>query len=276
MSFDLTTFLFELINFVLLIFLLRRFVYRPIAASIAARRAEIAETRATAAAQLDGVNARTAELDVRQRAIDVLREEVFAEASADAATLRARLLGEAREDAVAERVKVQSLLESEREAALGWVRETAVDQGAAVAGRLLLALAPDAAHDALVQRLLQRLRDGSVFSLGDDLDGEGERGDGSGVGVGGHATDGPGEARSPVKAEATFARTPTAGETEALEQALRDAVGGPVHLAVAKDVELGAGLTLRFGDRTYDATLAGQLDLLRDEARRLLAQQDAA
>ena len=142
MSFDLTTFLFELINFVLLIFLLRRFVYRPIAASIAARRAEIAETRATAAAQLDGVNARTAELDVRQRAIDVLREEVFAEASADAATLRARLLGEAREDAVAERVKVQSLLESEREAALGWVRETAVDQGAAVAGRLLLALAP--------------------------------------------------------------------------------------------------------------------------------------
>ena len=274
MSFDLTTFLFELINFVLLVFLLRRFVYRPIAASISARRAEIAETRASAAAQLEGVKTRTAELDARQRAVDVLREEVFAEASADAATLRARLLGEAREDAVAERAKAQSMLESEREAALGWVRETAVDQGAAVAGRLLLELAPDAAHDALVQCLLRRLRDGGVSLHGDDAEGEGEHHDGRAHGD--DAARGHAEVHGPVRAVVTFARSPTPAETEALELALRDAVGGPVHLSVGKEEELGAGVSLRLGDRTYDATLSGQLDLLRDEARRLLAKHAAA
>jgi F-type H+-transporting ATPase subunit b len=245
MTFDLTTFVFELVNFVVLAFVLGRFVFRPIAGAITARRAEIEGTRARAAEGLALVDTRQAEIDARNQELDDLRQRIFAEATAEAASERAKLMAQAREDASAERARVQSLLEVERTTALGWVREAAVDQGTEIAGILLQKLVPEAAHEALVAYLIRAIGERS-----DDLRAE--------------LADGAGEA------EVTYARFPSREEADALLEALEEAIGGTVRVSTATDEELGAGVVLRFGDRVLDASVKGQLELLREEARRQL------
>ncbi|MCB9691167.1 MAG: F0F1 ATP synthase subunit delta [Alphaproteobacteria bacterium] len=242
MQIDLLTFLFELVNFLVLAVVLQRLVYRPIAASIAARREEIASSRAETARKLAEVEQRAADLAARDRDLDRLRESIVAEATAAAATEKARLLLQAREDAAAERKRVEALLDTERDVALGWVREAAVDEGAKVAGRMLLELAPEAAHDALVARLMEALASDSRLQP--------------------HGSTG-------VTAEATFARFPPTEAVDAL-RSLLEARLGPVHLSVQEDTSLGAGVTLQVQDRLFDASVAGQLDLLKENARHAL------
>jgi len=242
MQIDPLTFVFELVNFVVLAWLLQRWVYRPIAAAIADRRREIDDTRALAKTRLSEVDARSVALDVRDRELDRLRETVMAEASSAAAAERARLLDEARADALAERARVQTLLEAEREAALGWVREVTVDRGAEVAGHLLMSLAPEAAHEALIARLLEKLAaSAEMLRKG--------------------ATD------DVVSAEATFAHMPEQARATELQRVLEETLGRSVRLSVAADERLVAGATLRVCDRVFDASVAGQLELLREDAR---------
>ncbi|MCB9762067.1 MAG: F0F1 ATP synthase subunit delta [Alphaproteobacteria bacterium] len=246
MGFNLTTFLFELVNFVVLAFLLQRYVYRPVRDGVLARRDEIATARTRAAEQLALVDTRAAELDARDRQLDELRVRIVAEATVEAAAEKAKLLARAREDAATERARVQSLLEAEREAALGWVRHVAIDRGAEVAGRLLLELVPEGAHQALVARLTDSVADRAAELQEAVVDGV-------------------------LKAEATFARLPPNEDREGLRRALEAATKSTVRLTVSEDERLGAGVTLAVGDRVFDATVAGQLELLREEARRQLA-----
>ncbi|MCB9676106.1 MAG: F0F1 ATP synthase subunit delta [Alphaproteobacteria bacterium] len=250
MQIDPVTFAFELINFLVLAFLLQRLVYRPVAASIAERRKEITETRAAAAEKLALVDKRAEELATRDRELDALRETIFAEATAAAATERAKLIAEARADADAERKRVQAMLAAEREAALGWVREVTVEKGVEVAGRMLLELVPDAAHDALVRRLFD------VLAAHPELREQAR----------------PDET---VHVDATFARMPTKEQSQALKQLLEASVGSTVRVTITEDERLGAGATVRVRDRVFDASVAGQLEILRDDARHQLAREHA-
>jgi len=248
MTFNPLTFTFELINFVVLAVLLQRMVYRPVAEAIRARRAEIEQTRATAAERLALVDQRAEALAARDQELDQLRTSIISEATAAASTGRAKLLAQARDDAAAERQRAHAMLEAEREAAVGWVREVTVDRGVEVAGKLLLQLVPDAAHEALVERLLV-----SVAARTD-------------LGAPDHE---PGD----VHADATFAQLPTAEQSRRLRHALEEAVGQHVLLSVTEDDRLGAGATVRIRDRVFDASVSGQLELLRDDARQLLTAE---
>lgn len=248
MTFNPLTFTFELINFVVLAVLLQRVVYRPVAEAIRARRAEIEQTRATAAERLALVDQRAEALAARDQELDQLRTSIVSEATAAAATERAKMLAQARDDAAAERQRAHAMLEAEREAALGWVREVTVERGVEVAGRLLLELVPDAAHEALVDRLL------AALAGRDDL---------AGIDPDDHE----------VHADATFAQLPTPEQSRRLRQALEEAVGRPVLLSVTEDERLGAGATVRVLDRVFDASVAGQLELLREDARLQLAAE---
>jgi F-type H+-transporting ATPase subunit b len=240
MRFDLVTFLFELLNFALLGIVLARFVFRPIAAAIAERRAALRDQQARADAHEAAAAAERRALDQRSAALDGLREEVLAEATADAARARARMLAQAREEAAAERARVETLLQTERAAALEWVREAAVAQGAAVAGRMMGALAPEALHGALLGRLGDAVRE-RARALGED----------------------------PVdEVELSVARLPTDEALAPLRAALEAALGQRPRVRIDVDERLLAGAVLRVGDRVLDASVQGQLHLLQEEALR--------
>lgn len=240
MGFDPVTFLFELINFLVLVVVLDRLVYRPLRAGIEARRAAQAEQAAQTARALAEAEARRREWEEKLGEQERLRAEVLRTAQEEAAQARARLLETAREDALAERERARRLLEAEREAARAWVRDLAVERGADLAGRLLLKLAPEAVDQALTERLAeQAVRERASLPAGE--------------------------------LELTFARAPG---SEAVSR-LREALGGAERpLTVREDPALQAGVVARVGHRVLDASVQGQLEAFRGEARRLAEQAD--
>ncbi len=246
MDFEISTFALEIINFIVLTMLMLRFVYRPIAAAIDARRQTLRESLAEARQLQEAAQRRGEELDARSRELDVLRERIFGEATAQAAQERARLIGEARQDATAERARVHALLEGERVALESWVAEAAIDQGADLAGELLLKLAPGCAHDALLKRLLVEL---------------------AAFGPAAGAAAPPDEA-----AELTLAEAPSDAALAALKEALQAHLGPHRALTLKLNPALGAGAILRLGHQVFDASVAAQIAAIRAEAHRARVQ----
>jgi len=248
MQFNATTFLFEIVNFVVLLFVLQRLVFRPLKRSIDARRAEEERRAEETATKLEATRALERELVEERRSLGAVRDKAVREAAEEAAAERARILAQARADAAAERSRTMTLLEAERDAAQAWVREVTVERATAAAGKMLLALAPGAVEDALRTLLLAE-----VARLGGALAPAGE-GEGA------------------VDVELRCAKVPESVIIEAVRSAVAEALGRPARLSVREDEALIAGLVLRVGDRVLDASVAGQLEGLRDQARAILAE----
>ena len=121
MEFDPTTFILEVLNFLVLVWLLRRFLYRPVLAVIEARRAESAKTIADAVALRGEAEALKGEYRARLVTVDQDRAAARAGLDAEIATERARRLAAVEAEVNADRQRRQMLEareRSEREAAL--------------------------------------------------------------------------------------------------------------------------------------------------------------
>lgn len=245
MSFNLTTFVFELVNFVVLVWLLQRLLYGPLKNAIAKRREKADEEADRAREKLERAGALEAELAERAKKLDEAREHVLEEAREQAAEERARLLSAARQDAAAERARVQRLLEAERESASTWVREMAIEHSTEVAGRLLVDLAPDLVDRVLSEKLADELRRRGKEELSSGADGAATR----------------------REVEVTFAKTPTSEALDVLRAALTELFGEAPRLVTREDDSLGAGTVVRFGGKVFDASIRGQLDAFRDRVR---------
>lgn len=252
MRFDLTTFAFEVLNFLVLAWLLSRLVYKPLRRGIEARRAAMEEQESKVRTELEEAKTRRADVEKRSVALDEMEAKAVREASERAAEERARILEEAREDAAAERGRTAQLLEAEREAALVWARHVAVERGTEIAGRMLLDLAPDAIDGLLLERLL---RDTDRLSA---------------AVAAGRAHDG-----GAVEVEVTTARPLDEASGKRLHAALARVAGAELRFVARVDPELRAGLTVRVGERIFDASLAGQLEAFRERATALLPEESA-
>lgn len=252
MGFNVTTFFFELVNFVVLVWVLERLVFRPLRRGIEQRRAAAAELTARAESREAEAERVRRDYESRTEELGTLRERIVREGTEQAAKERARMLQQAHEDAVAERARVQRLVETEREAALGWARETIVERGTELAGRLLLELAPQSVDRALLDEL-----GGECARLGPELR--------SDLGLE------PASERPEV--EVTSARPLPEEAVERLRGTLTDALGVSPRLTLREDERLIAGAVVRTGHRVLDASVDGQLSLLRARARELLESE---
>jgi F-type H+-transporting ATPase subunit b len=255
MGFSVTTFAFELVNFVVLTLLLQRLLFRPLRRGLDARREALAARERAAGDKAREAEELRASYEARAREIDELREEAIRKAAIEAAEERSRLLAQAREDAAAERARAQRILDVERENALGWVRDLAIHRSTELSGRLLLELAPLAIERALLDLLIA------------EIGRQAERLRAAGAGDG-------------AEVEITWARIPEDVEVSRLRDALAAALpagdgSGPLRFVIREDAALLSGVTLRIGFRVLDASLAGQLDLLRDRAQALLDESRA-
>lgn len=238
MTFEWTTFVFELVNFVVLVWILRRVVYRPLKRGIEGRRQQLADREAAATARAEEADARIAAAEARKLELERLRDDIVREATDAGAAERARIVEQAQQDAAGERTRVQRLLDAEREAALAWVHDVAVHRSTEIAGRLLMALAPDTVDDALRRLLLDEIARHPELQGLDEV-------------------------------EVRAARRPADDALEALRAALATDGRAP-KLVFREDESLLAGLVVRAGDQVLDASIAGQLEAFQDQARRLL------
>jgi F-type H+-transporting ATPase subunit b len=251
MGFSFTSFVFETINFVVLVWVLSRLVYRPLKKSLAERRSAQEKLLRDAEAKSEAAKHQLEEVRRRQKELAEIRERVMQEAVEDAAAARARLLAEAREDAAAARAQGQRLLEAEREAAEAAVRELAIEQSMHIAARLLAELSPRALDDALIDRLAHQ-----VSQYGAPIYRE------------------PGARRGAPEVDLRFARPPRDADVDRLRRAFTEALGTEPAISTREDSALVAGVVATVGDHVLDASIAGNLAVLAERAREL-AQRTA-
>jgi F-type H+-transporting ATPase subunit b len=104
----------QVVNFLILVWLLRRFLYKPVLAAIDAREKSVAAKLGDATAREAKAQAEGEELRKRNEAFDRERADLLRKATDEAATERQRLIESARQDSQLLRVKLAKALADER------------------------------------------------------------------------------------------------------------------------------------------------------------------
>jgi F-type H+-transporting ATPase subunit b len=149
----------QALNFLVLVWLMKRFLYQPILHAIDAREKRIA-------AELADVDAKRAEAE-KERALfekkneefDRQRAELLRQGAAEAEAERARLLGEARQAAEAWRAKRQEALRSEARSLTEAISRRAEAEVFAIARKTLTDLAGATLEERMSEMFTRRLRD---------------------------------------------------------------------------------------------------------------------
>lgn len=260
MQLDWITIAAQILNFLVLLWILRRLVYGPLTRAMEARERRIREAFEEAEKAETAAEAERERLASEREDLEARRSELIAAAEKDAEDLRERLEAEAREAAEKQRADWAERLETEGEAFVEEMRRRAADRLAALARRALSELASMALETAVARAFARRLDDLS------DEDAEALR----------EAAAGEGAARI----ETAFPADPETRET--LETAARKVLGDEVSLDFAEAPELICGVRLRARGRTVTLSLDGWAERFAEEMRAALddlapeARADAA
>lgn len=251
LSVDWTTVLLQALNFLLLLAILQRFLYRPLRAKMEEREAEIEAEIAAAKRRAEEAERERAALEERLEAADAEAETIRREAREEAAERREEILEQARADAADARREASERIRGEEQAARERVREYARRTAVELAEDLLRETGGEALHDRLVDRFLSG-EDG----LGDaDLD---------------RLADGVREADGAVRVRTAY---PLEADTlQRLRETLRDRLpwgeSAPpeLELSVEVDPELVAGFTLLSGGVALDLNVDRTLEEVAEDA----------
>ncbi|UHD16447.1 F0F1 ATP synthase subunit delta [Thiocapsa bogorovii] len=147
----------QVINFVVLVWLLKRFLYRPILDAIDAREQRIAAELADADAKRAEARQERETFQHKNQEFDQQRTALFAHAMDEAKTERRRLLDEARQAADALRAKRQDALRQEADQVNQALLHRTQQEVFAIARKTLSDLAGASLEERLVEVLIERL-----------------------------------------------------------------------------------------------------------------------
>jgi F0F1-type ATP synthase membrane subunit b/b' len=127
-------------NFLVLVWLLQRFLYRPVQAVLEKRRAEVDRAMANAASAQRAGEVLRGDLEAQRASIESERQEAVERAHAEAEVQRAALLERARREADEARAAARERIEREREDAAKAIQDRAARFSVDIASRLLTSL----------------------------------------------------------------------------------------------------------------------------------------
>lgn len=137
MQIDATTFALEIINFLILLWILRRFFFAPVRAAIARRQAAVAASIAQAQAQADEARGLQAQYENRMKDWERERESRRAQLDAELAAERERQLATLRAALDDEREKQRAVQERRQQEQCRALEVRAADQGMHLAATVL-------------------------------------------------------------------------------------------------------------------------------------------
>ncbi|MBK1720796.1 F0F1 ATP synthase subunit delta [Thiocystis violacea] len=157
----------QVINFLVLVWLLKRFLYRPILDAIDAREQRIAAELADADAKRAEARQERKIFYQKNQAFDAQRAALLAQATDAAKSERQRLLDEARQAADALRAKRQEALRQEADQLKQALRQRTQQEVFAIARKTLTDLAGVSLEERLVAVFIERLgaMDGEAHAL---------------------------------------------------------------------------------------------------------------
>ena len=243
MSFDWWTFALQTVNFVILAWLLHRFLYKPVLRIVDARQAKIDTARAGARRLQDEAQAELERTREARSRIEAERDAIIAAARAEAETQATARRDQAARDAETLQEQARKSLQAERDAAASETRRIALDLGMDVARRLLKELPTELRTEAWLDRIETYLKDlpsGELDAL-----------------LGGPA--------DPIALRVIGAIPfPDASRKQWLLR-LKGALGRDLEIAFSHDPELIAGVELHFPNAILHFSWRGALNAMREK-----------
>jgi len=157
MSFDWWTLLLQIVNFLILVWLLQRFLYKPVKAVIAKRRALAEQALVDATARRSEAEAEKAKLDQARAELEAQRQAVIDAAQRDAETKRKSVIDAATKQADALLAKARAEAETERRADVASLKEELTDTAVAIATKILAGTAGSDLDSVFRTRILMKL-----------------------------------------------------------------------------------------------------------------------
>ena len=246
MHFDWWTLALQTINFAILVWLLHRFLYKPVRRVLEARQAEVDADYAKAAAADAEAKARMTALEAEHQDIDAERRKVLATAMAQGEKAAEARRDQAEHEAADMLASSRQTLAEEREAALAEARVLALDLGADFARRLLAEMPLQFRAEAWLERVEHYLAGMPAA----------ER-----RGLGGHDSEGAGSLRVVTAADLPSETVETWTTRMRLALADRD-----LPITFETDPDLIAGVELHFPGSVLRFSWRSALATLRLEA----------
>lgn len=240
MGLDWTTFILELVNFLVLVWLLKRFLYKPVLDIIERRRAGIDKTLADAKALNTEAGALRSKYEGRVEAWEAEKQQAVESLGRDIDAERTKRLAALQAELESERAKAAAAAARQAEEARAKLEAAALAQGAHFAARLL----EETASADLERRLIELfLKDLAALPT--------ER-------AAALQADAGGEAGKTVIVTSAF---PLAADVpKRLRAALASVLGESLDVQFQQDASLGAGLSVAVGAWVLGLNLRDELE----------------
>jgi len=243
----------QALNFIILVWLLKRFLYKPILNAIDAREQRIAAALADADAKKAEAQKERDEFQHKNEEFDQQRAALLSKATDEAKAERQRLLDEARKAADALSAKRQETLRSDAANLNQAIRRRTQQEVFAIARKALTDLATTSLEERMSEVFTQRLR---------TMDGK--------------AKAGLGEALKTVS-EPALVRSAfelPAAQRAAIQNALKETFSAEVHVRFETAPELVSGIELTTNGQKIAWSIADYLASLEKGVGELLKEKD--
>jgi F-type H+-transporting ATPase subunit b len=148
----------QALNFIVLVWLLKRFLYKPILHAVDAREKRIAKELADAGAKMAEAEKKRDEFEHKNAEFDSQRTALLGKATDEAAAERQRLLEEARKTADIQSVKRQETLRTEARNLSQAIRGRTQQEVFVIARKALTDLASTSLEERMAEMFIRRLK----------------------------------------------------------------------------------------------------------------------
>jgi F-type H+-transporting ATPase subunit b len=238
MKFNIWTFLFQVINFLVLLFILKRVLYKPIREIIEKRRSliqqrieeaektkkEAMELKENYQHDMDGLH------ELKSRMLEKMNEEVEQE--------RKKLIGRAEEEAARVIEKEKAVFDTEKARHEAELKDKAIEAVTLFAANLLKDVADEDLHKSIYEKLFMELR-----------------------GIASHMPEIK-EKDRPLTVDLITAYPLSEAEIKKFKDAIESLLSQSVLFNTIIDSSLIAGIKIKAHDMVYDLSLSGQIKKL--------------
>jgi F-type H+-transporting ATPase subunit b len=237
---DWTTFILEMVNFLVLVWLLKRFLYKPVLDIIERRRTGIDKTLADARALTADADALRAKYEGRVQDWEAEKQQAIEALGKDIEKERTKRLAAVQTELESERTKAAAATQRQAEEAKAKLEAAALAQGAQFAARLLTAVASAEVEGRLIESFLKDVAGlsaerAAALRASTELD----------------------TARGAI---VTSAFPLSADAAERIRMALAKVLGRPVEIDFRRDATLRAGLSVAIGAWVLGLNLRDELE----------------
>jgi len=240
----------QIVNFLVLIWLLNKFLYGPITRAMAARQARIRERLAEATRTKQEAEQERLKLRAERDDIHHAKEDLLSVARDEADQLQRDLEKQAREDVETQRQAWLKQLQVDKEDFLNDVRRRAATEFFALAEKVFTELADETFEKRIVALFIMRLK---------TMDANSRR----------KLKDAAGCKESSIRIESAFELGPN--ERHVINQCINEISDGEVKITYANTDQLIAGIRLRVDSQSVEWSVSSYLDQLQERLEELFA-----